>query len=303
MTPISRLRGRRWFRPAVLTLAMVPAIGLVVAASVDPAGAAPVPTAAAAAAAGAPAAAHTGGGPRPTIVLVHGAFADSSSWNQDVAALQRRGFPVIAASNPLRGLTSDSDYVRSILATISGPIVLVGHSYGGAVITNAARGVPNVRALVFIAAFLPDTGEAIGTMLDPERFPGSQITPAVLDIRPAPNAAAPGGQDADVYIKPANFRAVFAQDVPVATTNLMAAGQRPLANFANTEPSGDPAWRTIPSWALVSLDDRTISPAGERFMAQRAHAHLSSVHASHAVMVSHPAAVLATILAAVRGTA
>jgi pimeloyl-ACP methyl ester carboxylesterase len=181
--------------------------------------------------------------------------------------------------------------------------VLVGHSYGGAVITNAARGVPGVRALVFIAAFLPDQGEAIGTMLDPTRFPGSEVTPNVLDIRPAPNAAAPGGQDADVYLKPANFREVFAADVPVARTNLMAAEQRPLSAFANGEPSGAPAWRTIPSWALVALDDHTISPAGEQFMATRAHAHITRVHTSHAAMVSHPAQVLGVILAAVRGTA
>jgi pimeloyl-ACP methyl ester carboxylesterase len=298
MTPISRPAARRWARPLVLALAVLGVLGPSVSAQATPA-ARTTTIAIPALGAGHPGPADPA--VKPTIVLVHGAFADSSGWNADIAALQRRGFPVIAAADPLRGLTSDADYVRSVLRTISGPIVLVGHSYGGAVITNAARGVPNVKALVFIAAFVPDTGEAIGTMLDPARFPGSRVTPDVLDIRPAPNAAAPGGQDADVYLRMASFREVFAQDVPAATTNLMAAEQRPLSAFANNEPSGEPAWRTVPSWALVSLDDRTIPPAGERFMAERAHAHIRSVHASHAVMVSHPEAVLATILDAVRG--
>ena len=295
MTPISRLTGRRWSHSLVLVVAV--ALGMSLAAVANPAGAAPP-------AAGSPVAPDHHGGvsaPKPTVVLVHGAFADSSGWNDDVAALQRLGFPVIAASNPLRGLTSDADYVRSILATIAGPIVLVGHSYGGAVITNAARGVPNVKALVYIAAFIPDAGEAIGTMLDPARFPGSQVTPDVLEFRPVPNAAAPGGQDVDVYLKAANFPQIFAQDVPASKARLMAVEQRPLTGLANNEPSGAPAWKTIPSWALVSLDDHTIPPSGERFMAERAHAHISTVHASHAVMVSHPEAVLATILAAVRG--
>jgi pimeloyl-ACP methyl ester carboxylesterase len=234
--------------------------------------------------------------PKPTIVLVHGAFADSSSWDATIAALQARGFPVIAAPNPLRGLTSDSDYVRSILQTISGPIILVGHSYGGAVITNAARGVPNVKALVFVAGFALDQGESLATTPDPQKFPGSLIGPDTTIVRPVPNAAAPNGQDVDISIKPEDFRAVFAADVPKRTADLMAVTQRPLAGTALGEPSGAPAWKTIPSWDLVTLDDKAIAPAGQMFMAERANAHIETVHSSHAVMVSHPGAVVDIIL-------
>jgi pimeloyl-ACP methyl ester carboxylesterase len=239
-------------------------------------------------------------GPKPTIVFVHGAFADSSSWNTTIATLQLLGFPVVAAANPLRGLTSDSDYVRSVLQTIQGPIVLVGHSYGGAVISNAARGVPNVRALVFVGAFVLDEGESLATTPDPQQFPGAEITPDTTIATPVPNAAAPGGMDIELTIKPADFQRVFAADVPRIRTNIMAATQRPFAVTAIVQPSGPPAWKTIPSWDLITLDDKAIPPAGQQFMAERAHAHIESVHSSHAVMVSHPEAVTRITLEAAR---
>jgi pimeloyl-ACP methyl ester carboxylesterase len=239
---------------------------------------------------------------RPTIVFVHGAFADSSGWDAEISRLQRLGYPVLAASDPLRGLTGDADYVRSILATISGPIVLVGHSYGGAVITNAARGVANVQALVYVGAFVPDKGESIATVLDPNTYPGSLLGAATTDVRQFPNPAAPGGTDADVYIKSADFRSVFAADVRAGMAARMAATQRPLSLTAETEPSGSPAWKTVPSWDLITLNDKAVPPAGQRFMAQRAHAHIETVNSSHAVMVSHPDAVVRIVLEAVENS-
>lgn len=235
---------------------------------------------------------------KPTIVFVHGAFADSSGWDADIAAMEALGYPAIAAPDPLRGLTSDSTYVRGILKTITGPIILVGHSYGGAVITNAARGVPNVKALVYVGAFVPAKGEATGTMLDPATYPGSLLTPQNLVVRPTSNAAAPGGKDLDVYINPADFRAAFAGDIPARAAALLAATQRPLSLFANTQKSGAPAWKTIPSWDLITLNDKAIPPAGQRFMATRAKAHIQTVASAHDVMISHPAAVVKIILAA-----
>ncbi|MEZ0075555.1 pimeloyl-ACP methyl ester carboxylesterase [Planotetraspora sp. GP83] len=236
---------------------------------------------------------------KPTIVFVHGAFADSSGWNAEIAKLRSLGYPVIAAPNPLRGLTGDADYVRSILQTLSGPIVLVGHSYGGAVITNAARGVANVKALVYVGAFVPDKDETVGNVLDPQKYPGSLIGPDTTIGRPFPNPAAPNGVNVDVYIKPESFRSVFAGDVAAGTAALMAATQRPLAFSANNDPSGEPAWKTLPSWDLITLADHAIPPAGQRFMAERAHAHIRTVDSSHAVMVSHPGAVVGIVLDAV----
>ncbi|MER6808921.1 alpha/beta hydrolase [Spirillospora sp. NPDC000708] len=239
-------------------------------------------------------------GPKPTIVFVHGAFADAGGFNAEISSLRRLGYPVIAPPDQLRSLTGDADYVRSVLTTIPGPIVLVGHSYGGAVITNAARGVPNVKALVYLGAYVPDEGESLATVLPPARFPGSLLGPATLIVRPAPNPYATGGQDADVYIDPADFRAVFAADVPAETATEMATTQRPLSATAQTQPSGDPAWKTIPSWDLITLDDKAIPPAGQKYMAARAKAHIETVRSSHAVMVSHPAAVIRIILDAAR---
>lgn len=235
---------------------------------------------------------------RPTVVLVHGAFADATGWSAEVTALRALGYPVLAPADPLRGVTSDADYLRSVLLTVPGPIVLVGHSYGGTVITNAARGVPNVKALVYVAAFVPDEGESLLTSYDATTYPGALLGPATTEVRPAPNAAATGGQDLDVYIRADAFRAVFAGDQSASTALTMAATQRPLALTANLEPSGAPAWKDVPSWDLVTLDDHAIAPGGQLFMARRAHARISTVHSAHDVMVSHPAAVLKTILAA-----
>jgi pimeloyl-ACP methyl ester carboxylesterase len=242
--------------------------------------------------------AHTTAGPKPTIVLVHGAWADSNGWDTEITTLTALGYTVVPIANPLRGLSSDSDYVRARLEQISGPIVLVGHSYGGAVITNAARGVPNVKALVYVAAFAPAEGESLATILPADRYPGSHLDPSKLDVVPVPNPAAPSGQDVDLYIKLAYFRDIFAGDVSDHEAMLEAATQRPFANTAFTEPSGPPAWATIPSWDLISLDDHAISPAGQEFMAQRMHATTIAVHSAHDIMISHPAAVDEIILRA-----
>jgi pimeloyl-ACP methyl ester carboxylesterase len=237
-------------------------------------------------------------GPRPTIVLVHGAWADSSGWDAEISNLTGLGYPVVTIANPLRSLTGDSDYVRARLEQISGPIVLVGHSYGGAVITNAARGVSNVKALVYVAAFAPAEGESLAT----DQYPGTHLDASKLDVVPVPNPAAPSGQDVDLYIKAADFRDIFAGDVSPREAMVEAATQRPFANTAFTQPSGAPAWATIPSWDLISLDDHAISPAGQMFMAQRMHAHITAVHSAHDIMISHPAAVDQIILRAVAAT-
>src|SRR6266550_1753006 len=231
-------------------------------------------------------------GSKPTIVLIHGAFADASGWGGVITRLQGRGYTVLAPANPLRSVSGDSAYIASFLATIKGPIVLVGHSYGGEVITNAAQGNPNVKALVYIAAFAPDLGETSGALA--AKFPGSLITPQNLTLRPFP-----GGVDG--YITPSVFREVFAADVPAETAAIMAVTQRGASFATLGEPSGVPAWKTIPSWYLVANHDNAIPPALERFMAARIHAHTVEIDSSHAAMVSHPGAVANLILSAVRG--
>jgi pimeloyl-ACP methyl ester carboxylesterase len=289
MSPMPKhTRGWRSLRPARRRLQL---LILVVAAAL-------LLSAATAAAADTGTNAHPTAGPKPTIVLVHGAWADSNGWDTEITTLTALGYTVVPIANPLRGLSSDSDYVRARLEQISGPIVLVGHSYGGAVITNAARGVPNVKALVYVAAFAPAEGESLATILPADRYPGSHLDPSKLDVVPVPNPAAPSGQDVDLYIKPAYFRDIFAGDVSDHEATLEAATQRPFANTAFTEPSGQPAWTTIPSWDLISLDDHAISPAGQTFMAQRMHATTIAVHSAHDIMISHPAAVDEIILRA-----
>jgi pimeloyl-ACP methyl ester carboxylesterase len=230
-------------------------------------------------------------GPKPTVVLVHGGWADASSWNAVVERLEDRGYTVVAPPNPLRGLQYDAAYLSSVLATISGPIVLVGHSYGGMVLTDAATGHPNVKALVYIAAFAPDLGDSIATL--EAMNPGSEVGLAALTLRPYP-----GGVDA--YITPSVFHSVFCADVPTSTAAVMAATQRPIDFAVEAEPSGPPAWRTIPSWFLVASDDHAIPAATERFMAKRAGATTVEISASHVAMVSHPDAVTDLILDAAR---
>lgn len=221
---------------------------------------------------------------KPTVVLVHGAWADSSSWDGVIDRLRRAGYPVVAAANPLQGLDQDSAAVASLLRTITGPIVLVGHSYGGAVITNAAAGNANVKALVYIAAFAPDEDESVGDLTHMQV--AHPIPDLPLHFYPVQNAN--GTTDTDVIIDPAQFRQVFAGDVNPTLAADMAATQRPAASGAVTEPSRQAAWHTIPSWYLVAKQDRAIAPDLERYMAARAHAHTVEADGSHSVMVSHP---------------
>lgn len=231
----------------------------------------------------------------PTVVLVHGAFAESESWNGVIAELLAQGYPVVAAANPLRGVASDAQYVASILASIRGPIVLVGHSYGGMVISTAANGNANVTALVYVGAFAPDTGESATDLAS--RFPGSTLGAALA----APVALSGGG--VDLYIDQSKFHQQFAADVPEAQAMRMAATQRPITEAALMEPSGQPAWRTIPSWSVYGSLDKNIPAAALAFMAERANARevIAIEGASHVVMVSHPVAVTKLILDAAAG--
>ena len=253
----------------ILILALV-AVAALLTAACRPAG---VPGAGGGGGGGAPK------GPKPTIVLVHGAFADASGWDGVTKRLQRAGYDVIAPANPLRGLASDAAYIRSVLDTITGPIVLVGHSYGGMVLTNAAAGDADVKALVYIASFAPDAGDSVGSLS--ALNPGSGVVQENLIIRPTPTGV-------DGYINPAVFRDVFAGDLPRSTTAAMAASQRPADLGLLAEASGTPAWATVPSWYLVATQDKVIPPATQRFMAQRAHATTIEVRSSHVAMISHP---------------
>ncbi|MEV4539714.1 alpha/beta hydrolase [Asanoa sp. NPDC049518] len=233
----------------------------------------------------------------PTIVLVHGAWADAASWNGVTSALLGRGFTVYAPPNPLRGVTIDAPYIASFNAQrTSGPVVLVGHSYGGLVTTNAALGGGEVRALVYVDAFIPDEGDTTFGML---ANAGSALDvpdpSAVFDV-----AGYPGGPqgDADAFLKPDAVHSSFAQDLPEADRALIAAGQRPLTLSANQLPSGPPAWKTLPSWAVVGTQDRIIPPVAQRRMAERAGSTVTEVDASHVSMVSHPEVAVEAIVAA-----
>lgn len=232
----------------------------------------------------------------PTIVLVHGAFADTTSWDGVADTLRGHGFPVVVPENPLRGPAYDAAAIEKTLAGISGPVVLVGHSYGGAVITQIDN--PNVRALVYVAAFGPAQGEPVALALDPIRFPGSLLLPPALQLKVVDDRTTLVGRNVDAYIADASFHQVFAPDVSDATAATMLAHQKSLAVSANLEPSGPPAWSHTPSWYLVSADDTVIPPAAQRFTAERMGAHTSEVQASHVALVSQPAAVAAVIEAA-----
>ncbi|MDX3095056.1 alpha/beta hydrolase [Streptomyces sp. ME01-24h] len=223
---------------------------------------------------------------KPTVVLVHGAFADSSSWNGVIAHLRLAGYPVVSAANPLRGLAADAAYVASVVKGVEGPVVLAGHSYGGAVISEAAAGDTQVKALVYVAAFIPDKGESALELSN--KYPGSTLGPA-LDAVPFP--LADRGTGTDLYIKAPSFHDQFAADVPHDVTDLMAATQRPVAASALEDTATAAAWRAIPSWSLVATADRNIPPAAQRFMSERAEARTVEVDASHAVSVSQPEAV------------
>jgi pimeloyl-ACP methyl ester carboxylesterase len=217
-------------------------------------------------------------GTQPTVVLVHGAWADATGFDKVIRELQERGFTAIGAANPLRHLTDDAAYIADLLRSISGPIVLVGHSYGGAVITNAATGNEQVKALVYFNGWVPDEGESVQQLF--EGSEGSLLPPF---IRPVPFKNPDGSDGVDLYIDPAGFHEGFAGDVDAGT-------------------SGPPAWRSIPSWYLLGTEDKAIPPATQRFMAERAKSRIEELAASHVSYVSHPDVATRMILTAVAET-
>jgi pimeloyl-ACP methyl ester carboxylesterase len=236
--------------------------------------------------------------PKPTVVLVHGAWADGSSWNAVASELQSQGFTVLAPTNLLRGVASDSAYIASFLAQrTSGPVVLVGHSYGGFLITNGATGGGDVKALVYVDAFIPEEGETVFQILGGSGSALDVPDPAtVLDI-----VGYPGGPegDAEAFLKPETVHNAFAQDLPESDRWLIAASQRPITLSANTAPSGAAAWKTLPSWTVIGTEDRVIPPGTQRHMAERAGATISETPGSHVSLVSQPQASIDAILAAV----
>jgi pimeloyl-ACP methyl ester carboxylesterase len=240
---------------------------------------------------------HTG--VTPTIVLVHGAFADASSWNGVIERLQQQGYTVIAPANPLRGVAADSAYLGSLLGQIDGPVLLGGHSYGGAIISNAATGAPNVVGLVFVAAFAPDEGETLGEIENGSK--DSVLNSALVQYN---YPAEPGGATSvEFAINPAHIREAFAGDLPPETTALMAATQRPIAAAAFSDVCGPPAWKKLPSWAVVATGDKAAGADVVRSEAQRADADIVEVEGSHVIMISQPQVVTDHILKAVRAVA
>jgi pimeloyl-ACP methyl ester carboxylesterase len=233
---------------------------------------------------------------KPTIVLVHGAFADGSGFNAVSRRLTADGYPVVAAANPLRSVGSDAEQLSALLDSIEGPIVLVGHSYGGVVISAAATGNENVNALVYVAAYIPETGETVEELTG--KFPGSTVGESLKAVPLSDGVV-------DLYIDPAVFHARFAPDLPAKDAALYAITQRPATNVALGEPiTGEQAWHTIPSYALVSGADKIIPPAAQRFMAQRAGSTVQTVRgASHMVFASRPDATVSFIERAARETA
>ncbi|MFK0109079.1 alpha/beta fold hydrolase [Streptomyces sp. NPDC091217] len=224
---------------------------------------------------------------KPTIVLVHGAFADASSWNGVVERLQQNGYTVAAPANPLRGVAQDAAYLASFLKSVKGPIVLAGHSYGGEVISQAAVGNDNVKALVYINAIMPDAGESQAVLA--AKFAPAPLTQALKQV---PFRNADGTTGTDVYIQPDRLRQVFAADLPAGQTAVMAATQRPIAMSAFADKLTGAAWRTKPVYALVGRQDKAINPSLELFEAKRANARKTvEIDSSHVSLVSHPQAV------------
>ncbi len=233
---------------------------------------------------------------KPTIVLVHGAFADGSSWAGVIQRLQQQGYTVVAPANPLRGVLADSAYLASLLGQIDGPVLLAGHSYGGAVISNAAASAPNVLGLVFVAAFAPDEGERLGEVTPSSK--DSILNTALVQYN---YPAGPGGETAVEFgINPGLLREAFAADLPEEQTALMAATQRPISAAAFSDASGPAAWKKLPSWAVVATGDKAAGADLVRSMAQRAGADIVEVEGSHVIMISQPQAVTDHILTAAR---
>jgi pimeloyl-ACP methyl ester carboxylesterase len=231
---------------------------------------------------------------RPTVVLAHGAFADASSWNGVIERLQAQGVSVTAPANPLRGIAIDSAYTASLINQIPGRVLAVGHSYGGAVISNAATNAKNVVGLVFVAAFAPDEGERLGEVASASK--DSLLGSAQIPLR------YPTGQGTEtateLAINPARLHEVFAADLPAEQAALMAATQRPIAELAFSEPNGAPAWKSLPSWAVVATGDKAAGADIVRSMAQRAKATITEIEGSHVIMISQPQAVADVIMSA-----
>jgi pimeloyl-ACP methyl ester carboxylesterase len=227
----------------------------------------------------------------PTVVLVHGAFADGSSWNGVIQRLHAKGVKVTAPPNPLRGISIDSAYTASVFEQTPGPVLAVGHSYGGAVITNAASEAANVVGLVYVAAFAPEDGERLGeaAAASKESLLGSAQMP-----RRYPTAS--GATAVEFAVDPAKIHEVFAADLPDEMTPLLAATQRPVAELAFSEPNGSPAWKDLPSWAVVALSDKAAGTDVVRSMAERAGATITEIEGSHVIMISQPDAVTDVIL-------
>lgn len=234
----------------------------------------------------------------PTIVLVHGAFVDASSWAPVVQRLQRQGHRVVIPPNPLRSVSGDAAYVRSVLDGIEGPVLLAGHSYGGSVISRAAVGSAQVKGLVYVAAFVPDVGESAAALSD--KFPGSSLArTTVVQKYPLPG----GGVGDELVIGQDLFPQQFAAGVAETTARTMAVGQRPITVAALNEPATAAAWKTLPVWYLIATEDRNIPPKAQRWMAARAKAHTVTVHAPHAVATSSPRAVADLLDRAARAVA
>jgi pimeloyl-ACP methyl ester carboxylesterase len=234
--------------------------------------------------------------PNPlTVLLVHGAFADASGWTDVCEQLQTAGVQVTAPANPLRGIAIDSAYIASVIAQIPGPVLAVGHSYGGAVISNAATGADNVVGLVFVAAFAPEEGERL---IDAEGNSRDSVLSAALVPLEYPTGK--GSETAvEFAINPASFHDAFAADLPVKQTAMMAATQRPVAELAFSEPSGPPAWKSLPSWSVVATGDKAAGADVIRSMAERAGAKITEAEGSHVIMMSQPQIVTEVILAAI----
>jgi pimeloyl-ACP methyl ester carboxylesterase len=218
---------------------------------------------------------------KPAIVLVHGAFADASGWAKVILALEKDGYFVTAVQNPLTSLADDVATTKRVVDAQNGPVVLVGHSYGGGVITGAAAGNPNVKGLVYVAAFAPEAGEPLGAYGD--RYPND------LGAALKPDSAG------FLYIDRARFHELFAADVPAADARVMAATQKPLNSKVFGESVGTATWKTIPTWYVVAQDDKAINPDLERFYAKRANAKTTEVKSSHVAFISHPDVVVRVI--------